>query len=66
MTIGRKTVMVLERDEDVRFIVRLMIEMLGHEDALDGMDVEGTEEFFNYNVDGSRISASSPIFLRAC
>ena len=32
----------------------------------DGMDEEGAEEFFSYNIEGGRISDSPPIFLRAC
>jgi len=32
----------------------------------DGMDEEGAEEFFSYNIEGSKILASPPIFLRAC
>jgi hypothetical protein len=32
----------------------------------DGMDEEGAAEFFDYNIDGARISSSAPIFLKAC
>ena len=32
----------------------------------DGMDEEGAVEFFEYNIEGSKLSPLSPIFLRAC
>lgn len=32
----------------------------------DGMDEDGAEEFFEYNIDGSKLSFSPPIILRAC
>lgn len=32
----------------------------------DGMDVEGAEEFFDYNIEGCKVSPSAPIFLRPC
>jgi hypothetical protein len=32
----------------------------------DGMDEEGAAEFFDYNIEGSKLSPLSPIFLRAC
>jgi hypothetical protein len=32
----------------------------------DGMDLEGAEEFFNYNIEGCNVSPSAPIFLRPC
>jgi len=32
----------------------------------DGMDHEGAVEFFEYNIEGSKLSVLSPIFLRAC
>ena len=32
----------------------------------DGMDEEGAMEFFEYNIEGSKLSLMSPIFLRAC
>lgn len=30
----------------------------------DGMDEEGAGEFFEYNIEGSKVSPSPPIFLR--
>ena len=32
----------------------------------DGMDEDGAEEFFEYNIEGCKVSPSPPIFLKPC